>query len=305
MNIVPGSPDYGIWEPFTWNESDEERQGIALVPREAPWRRLFAALDEHGASLSAEPVALIDEVETIVACCWRYGSYAHVLTVGESYSRFRDDPLLSRITDSEMKRINLEFSSGVASWLRTRDDDPGTIFRRVRAAMVLLPMPWRSRRVCRDIVPNYSDLADRIATLLEKFGLDERRLDLSVRDEANRTVLWCYRNGKIEDVHAGKMSLGTEIPGMRRLYSADIARVCRETMYRLEHHLTARDRCDRRTYTAFLFAQTWGSDSGWSETEETAPVRFCGEGYDKSLLERPNRLAQRFPELYQSSIQRR
>jgi hypothetical protein len=140
MNVVPGRPDYGIWEPFTWKYQGEERQGIALVPSEAPWRRLFAALDEYGASLSAEPVSLIDEVEAIVACCWRYGSYAHLLTVGDTFPQFRSDPRLSRITDSEMKRINLEFSSGLAAWLQTRDFDPDMISRRVRAARILLPM---------------------------------------------------------------------------------------------------------------------------------------------------------------------
>lgn len=302
MVLVPGNPNYGSWEPFKWNCQGQERQGIALVPLEAPWRRLFAALDDYGASLSEKPVALIDEVEAIVACCWRYGSYAHLLTVGESFPGFRSDLRLSRITDSEMKRINLEFSSGLAAWLHTRDSDPVTIFRRVRAAGELLPMPWHSRRMYRDLVLDYSELEDRIALLVEESGLDASRLEFTVRGEANRTVVWCYRNGAIENIHAGRASLGTEVPGMKRLYSAEVSRVCREIMHRLERQLSARDQFDRRTYRMFLFAQTWGADSGWSETEETSVAEFYGKGYDGSLIERVERLARRFPILYHGTL---
>jgi hypothetical protein len=88
MKIVPGNPQYGIWTPFTWDDHGTEREGIALVPDQAPWHALFAALDDAGASLSDEPISLIDEAEAIVACCWRFGSYAHMLTQGERFPDF-------------------------------------------------------------------------------------------------------------------------------------------------------------------------------------------------------------------------
>src|SRR5687768_15523145 len=113
---VPGVEGYGRWQTFEWVNDGVTQHGARLLADRAPWHGLFAALDDVGRALSPSPVSILDEANAIVAACWRYGSYVHALTGGELYPRFRKDPSLSRIDDSEMQRINLEFSSALASW---------------------------------------------------------------------------------------------------------------------------------------------------------------------------------------------
>lgn len=114
---IPGMTGYGRWDACTWDDGDTIQHGTRLTPSQAPWRELFAALDTAGRTLSPDPVTLLEEADAIAACCWRYGTYIHLLTGGELFPAFRQDWELSRIGDPEMKRINLEFSSGLA-----RDD---------------------------------------------------------------------------------------------------------------------------------------------------------------------------------------
>src|SRR5690349_9313019 len=35
---------------------------------------------------------------------------------------------------------------------------------------------------------------------------------------------WCYRNGPIEDLHAGTWSFGQEVPGFLRFYASEVER---------------------------------------------------------------------------------
>jgi len=58
------------------------REGVVLTPNQVPWRRLFAELDCTGETMSAEPVTAPEEADAIVAACWRYGTFFHVLTFG-------------------------------------------------------------------------------------------------------------------------------------------------------------------------------------------------------------------------------
>ncbi len=119
-------PSYGIWRAFVWDNRGVSRHGARLLPDHAPWRALFAALDVAGSALPGDPVTPHEEADTIVACCWRYGTYAHVLATGERYPPCHADLGLARLGDDEMRRSNLECSSGRADWLATRANDPAT-----------------------------------------------------------------------------------------------------------------------------------------------------------------------------------
>jgi hypothetical protein len=273
---IPGVTGYGRWDTFTWDNRGAIQHGVRLTPSQAPWRELFAVLDVAGTTLPPDPVTLPEEADAIVACCWRYGSYAHLLTSGELYRPFRVDRERSRIGDAEMKRINLEFSSGLASWFAERAADPAKIHRRVRAALALLPIPWRGRRGNADVEPDCEPFGRELRGLVRQFPAASGWPVPTLREEANRVVVWAYRNGPIEDLHAGMYSHGTEIPGFKRLYADEIKRLGSRVARKLEFHLAAREQLGEDYLRFALTPMAMGSAHGWSVTGETAPVEYLG-----------------------------
>jgi len=304
---VPGIATYGTWEPHTWQHDGTPDHGLRLIPEEAPWHGLFAALDKIGKDLSDRPVTLTEEANAIVACCWRYGSYAHVLTSGESYPAFKTNPELSRIRNSEMKRINLEFSSGLAVWLEDSRTDPGKVHRRVRAALSTLPMPWLRKEGA--LWPPFGEVKARVwaqgledvaATLPDAM----RRIPKpsSVREEANAVVNWAYRNmkgGYLEDLHAGKASQGGNLPGYQRLYASEVNAICRSTADRIGIHLFVAASADEQVKRIHHLVMQRPSD--WSVTDETAPVTYAGVPDPLSAASRLADLAVRCPLVYGDS----
>lgn len=273
---VPGITGYGTWDLFTWEHNGAVHHGAQLTPEQAPWCALFAALDDVGSSLSSNPVTPQEEANAIVACCWLYGSYAHVLTGGELYPLFRKDPKLSRISDWEMKRINLEFSSGLAAWLSCRETDPRKVHRRVRAALGVVPMPWQGKRKAQPYDFDYGQLEVLLQESLRgNPGLQELS-ELTVREEANHVVLWAYRNGPVENLHAGSFSFGSVIPGFKRLYADEITRVGANIAKRLRFHLGARERFGTDYLRVGVRAFAFGGLTGWSLTEEISSVKYLG-----------------------------
>jgi hypothetical protein len=281
-----------------------------LVPVIPPWRQLFAALDDLGAALPASPSPWMDEADAITACCWRFGSYFHVLTGGEIYPPFQTDASLSRISDPEMRRINLEFSSALSAWLATRAEDPDRIVRRVRAAQSTLPMPWRSGRPAR-WVDGLVRTAGKQAAALQRtvnqlrsaapervpvLDADPRVL---LRQEANWTVLTCYRNGPIEDAHAGMWSHGREVPGFLRLDAGEVGRLERHVSEQLALYLLTREALS--TDAVRIAAALWGP-RGWSLTAETSAIAFLGMPGAGPLDVRLRELAGRYPHHFGGAI---
>ncbi len=294
---VPGVTSYGGWSEFSWCNQGALQHGARLVPERAPWHDLFDALDIGGASLPSGPVTTVEEADAIVACCWRYGSYVHVLTGGESYPEFRKNSALSRISDSEMKRINLEFSSGLAAWLTDRATDPEKINRRIRAALSLLPMPWRRSRNNRrqEAIRARADrLVEGLRVWLHALPARLEPKELALRAEANWIVLTTYRNGGIEALHAGMWSHGTEIPGFGRLHEGEIDGICKQTVEQLAMALEARARLG----ADFRRLCSVGLPSNWSETEETSPVEYAGLPSAGPLGPRLRWLAEKYPTVY-------
>lgn len=294
---VPGVTSYGAWTDYAWENEGMLQDGVKLVPESAPWRHLFEALDADAEVESAAPVSLLEEADAIVACCWRYGSYVHVLTAGESYPEFRKAPGLSRLSDSEMRRINLEFSSALAAWLSDRASEPETINRRVRAASRLLPMPWRSNK--REwLQQGIEEHADRVLlevqSQVQAWHEQYHPPDLSVRGEANLIVSHAYRNGPIEDLHAGRWNRGTQIPGFQRLYAAEVNRVSRTTVEKLALLLHLQG----QAVSALPWLAVPFSPRGWSETDETATVEYPGIPGAGPLGARLRTLAARCPLVY-------
>ena len=296
---LPCKVNFGFWHLTTWQNRGVLQHGALLTPDHAPWRDLFLALDEEGASLSSDPVPELDEADAIVATCWLYGSYAYVLTAGELYPPFRVDESLSRISNREMKRINLEFSSGLAAWWSDRNADPDRVNRRCRAALSLLPMAWRSRRKnlaldrWRAVESGERLIAQLRRTLPSIDDASPAQDAESLRKEANWAVDYAYRNGPIESLHAGDWNHGTEIPGFVRLYAAETDEVAWTASERLARHLAVRG---HRDGGSLLFAAAKiAGPVDWSLDLETAPVEYFGLPGPPSLDARLKWLANRSP----------
>lgn len=238
-------------------------------------------LDEEASNCSDEPVSPLDEADAIVACCWRYGSYAHLLCNGESYRDFHDSTL-SRLSDQEMMRINIEFSAGLAEWWSRRAEDSGLVNRRVRAAIALLDMPWRNRRSSR-LLSAVLDTAPEVVARLSaasRFLMEAAAATPSwspgeeLRLEANMVVLERYRNEEIEALHAGISNEGTRVPGYRRLYKSDIRTVAGRAAERIGSYLAQRALGEEFERVRPLLLLT--APYHWTLAEDTSDVEYVG-----------------------------
>jgi hypothetical protein len=144
-----------------------------------------------------------------------------------------------------------------------------------------------------DIVPQVGD--DSLAEL--PFAPDDASL---VRQEANWAVLWCYRNGPIEDLHAGTWSHGSEVPGFVRLYAAELDRLCAETAAQLGVYLAMRDVLakDARRLIAAV-----GAPRHRTLADRTAHVAYFGMPGAGPLESRLRYLAQRYPHHFSGHVE--
>jgi hypothetical protein len=142
----------------------------------------------------------------------RWGSYLAVLLD-------RDKPVwseaksagTSRISDGEMARINIEASAALTDWIDLYRADPdGPLYAQlVNRAVYYLPMP---KKTTKSKVTAFAALAvDHVANELIQ-STDPTRL-ASVRADADRyptrilanaLVNTAWRNGPVEDIHAGR-----------------------------------------------------------------------------------------------------
>jgi hypothetical protein len=116
------------------------------------------------------------------------------------------DTTYSMISDQEMKRINIEASSNLAFILQLWFEDEFMCLDTLRRAYEWLPMP--QRRVKRDRQTLNSIFA---ALGTASYLTDEQIIEPChdtiahpFRALANTIIALAYRNGPVEDVHAGR-----------------------------------------------------------------------------------------------------
>jgi hypothetical protein len=141
------------------------------------------------------------------ALCLRWGTYlAVVMDETKPIDPRARQPATSMISDEEMRRINVEASCNLARLLQMRHQDEGAFFDRLRRAYEWLPMP--QRRVKR----NWEPFQTILGTLVGTHQADDITLPESTqtavshpyRALANAIIHFAYRNGPIENSHAGR-----------------------------------------------------------------------------------------------------
>jgi hypothetical protein len=219
----------------------------------------------------------------------RWGSYLAVLLD-------RAKPLwpavhaegISRISDAEMARINIEASAALAEWidLFRADRGGGRYAQLVARAVSYLPMPAKMSRITP---APFAALADReLASRLVRASDPERVARARAEAErhparvfANALVNTSWRNGPVESLHAGpvqgypleqRRATATEERALMRFASEGLAlgmMVCRQL---------ARERPARpwlEQVVPYGLASTMLiTPSGWTLTETSRDVRL-------------------------------
>lgn len=161
---------------------------------------------ESDAPKRARALTLKQEARAAVAVCLRWGSYLALL-VDEARPPAASVGTqgVSRVTDREMARINIEASANLASWLTLAHDEPALYGRLVQAAQKL-PLAkggdLRPMSLTSMAQPKLLDLTKGLAQMAPERAEEARRAPM--RCIANAFVNTCWRNGPIEDLHAGE-----------------------------------------------------------------------------------------------------
>jgi hypothetical protein len=148
---------------------------------------------------------------TAAALVLRWGSYLAVLLDRNKpvWSEARS-PRTSRISDDEMARINIEASAALAEWIDIYRAGPGgRLYEQlVNRTVSYLPMPKKTAKLKVTAFAALADpeMAARVVQAADATRLERVRGDAECcpsRILANALVNTAWRNGPVENVHAG------------------------------------------------------------------------------------------------------
>ncbi len=185
---------------------------LVLPPETTLFHQVLAYLDDKpdpprrpsGSMVGREGVAT-------AALALRWGSYlAVLLDLDKPLWPEVHSPRTSRISDAEMARINIEASAALAEWIEIYRAEPGgrRYERLVNRAVAYLPMPTRTSTL--EVTPfallAQPDMAGVLVGGADAEHLDRVRGDVerhAARVFANALLNTAWRNGPVEDIHAG------------------------------------------------------------------------------------------------------
>lgn len=175
-----------------------------LPPQPSLFRQLCTWLGEH-------PVPTIDYTDWAMgigatALCIRWGTYLAVLTdETKPIDSQAINESTSMVSDSEMKRINIEASSNFALLLEQFDQDPIRTKELLLRAYEWLPMPQKRVKCNHDTYkPILLDLL-RAAHSFQSKAIEQAQIVVNhpYRALANMVICYIYRMGPIESCHGG------------------------------------------------------------------------------------------------------
>jgi hypothetical protein len=221
----------------------------------------------------------------------RWGSYLAVLAdddkpVWPAVSSMET----SRISDEEMARINIEASAALADWIDLyRADSGGRLYTQlVDRAVAYLPMPKSTSKLKAGTFATLADsnVASRVVHATDTERLARVRADAErypSRRFANALVNVAWRNGPVEDIHAGYVR-GYPLAQRRvtRAEARELMRVASEGMalgmtvclqFAMEQ---PRRSWPEQVLPYGLASMMLVTPSGWTLTEASREVRLPG-----------------------------
>jgi hypothetical protein len=271
-----------------WHVSDDEhgdRVAHILPPAVPMFQQIVAYLETKPVPPDGS-MKRGDEARAAVAVCLRWGSYFALL----------DDPWLpsvpgieneriSHIANDEMVRMNIEISAGLAWWFDLCGSDNKRYWELVHRALTHLPVGPKTVYPHQNInVLLACTMPEMSAKLQEVYPPEQLARDLAlagrhgIRAIANTITLFSWRNGPVEDVHAGEYA-GYRL-GERRISSHAEKAIIRHAQGGLFAGLKAADylRYDdawppsAERVLPFMHPQLAPRD--WSYTEESCVVQL-------------------------------
>jgi hypothetical protein len=191
----------------------EELSGSELVvhpPKETLFRQVLDYLRAKSDPPSPPKGSTVENVGAAAAAvALRWGSYLAVLADGAKpvWPEARS-PAASRICDSEMARINIEASAALSEWIDISREDRSKYENLVGRALAYLPLPkMRPTAVGSDFVMlAMPEVAAKIAGATDAARLARVRSNAQIHPSrlfANALVNTAWRNGPVENIHAG------------------------------------------------------------------------------------------------------
>ena len=201
--------DGGTW---TLTEDQKGRPVARITPPATP---MFQQIVEY---LEAKPVPpggsvrRADEARAAVAVCLRWGSYFAVLAdPARPPAPNIDDEQVSQIDDEEMARMNIEISAALAWWLALSGSDDRRYGHLVDRALAYLPTgPKAVSALPGGEILLASTVPELAAQVRRSWPADRLDRDMEtatkhgIRVIANTITHIAFRNGPIENVHAGQ-----------------------------------------------------------------------------------------------------
>jgi hypothetical protein len=285
-------------EAGTWYQTTDKHGRCRVI--EPPERTLFdqiiAYLDEKPPIRSAG-YCITREAVALAAITVRWGSYYAVIAdATKPLWSESGAPEQSRISDSEMARINIEASAALERWIDLQKTDVNRYLQLVARALKYLPLARRNARRVRES----NGMCIRAAALKE--GRDQilaRGPHLSTYETklaetrahptrvlANAVVHSCWRNGPVENVHAGGGSFvpltlcripPDEDRALFRAFSDNLLEACSGIFWLI--HDTSGDPWERRVLPYALGGVAFGImfPQNWTVTEFTRRVVLSGQ----------------------------
>lgn len=275
--------DAGWWE----QTNGESRQRIVHPPAPTMFEQVLAYLERvadappdryDGLSIGREAVAA-------TAVCLRWGSYlAVLLDHSKPICPCVQDPDHSRIADSEMARINIEASAALEQWIELMRSDYSR-YQALVLASQRLPMPQKTVTRDREFAHLFVLSTPGITAFMDLPTGGEaydRVMARPTRTLANALINASWRNGPVEDIHAG---LWGDYPLLqRRVTPKEEQTLMRTTASRLAQGLfgiSPGNPDDSRPWVErvlpFAFAhQISVTPSAWSLEEKTRQVHLPG-----------------------------
>jgi hypothetical protein len=206
-------------------ETDGRSERVVRPPATTLFHQLLRYLrDAPNPSPSADDWTIEKDGAAAAAVAIRWGSYAAVLFDSSKPAPKTRSPDTSRISDGEMARINIEASAALSEWLDILRTDPPQYEVLARRALAHLPLPKMrvhpqgSAFAMLALPATASELVaacdpGRVARARERAALHATRVF------ANALVNTAWRNGPVEDIHAG--AAGSYRLDERRLLAAE------------------------------------------------------------------------------------
>ncbi len=271
-----------------WEEIDgPPRRRLVHPPEPTMFEQLLNYLERVADSQldRYEGLSIGREAVAAVAVCLRWGSYlAVLLDHAKPVCAHAQEQNHSRIADSEMARINIEASAALEQWIEILRRDYWR-YQALVLATQRLPMPQktvtRDRGVAHLFVLSRPDITD-LMDLPEGGSAYERVMAHPTRTLANALVNGAWRNGPVENIHAGSWGLYPLL--QRRVTLREEQALMRTTASRLAQGLygfSPKDPSDVRPWVErvlpYAFAQ-WMlvTPRDWSLEEKSRQVQLPG-----------------------------